>query len=56
MWPKRDKEKDRFYLFPGQGGRAMRRKRNFFLAWSIAAGLVVSIVVAIALYFANTRH
>jgi hypothetical protein len=56
MWFKRDKEKERFYLLPGQGGRAMRRKRNIFLAWSIAAGLVVSIVVAVAMYFINTRH
>ena len=56
MWFKRDKEKERFYLLPGQGGRAMRRKRNMFLAWSIAAGLIVSLGVAFALYFVNMRH
>jgi hypothetical protein len=56
MWFKRDKEKERFYLLPGQGGRAMRRKRAMFLAWSIAAGLIVSLGMAFALYFANMRH
>jgi hypothetical protein len=56
MWPKRNKERERFYLLPGQGGRAMRRKHKVFLAWSIAAGLVVSACVAIALYIVNTRR
>jgi hypothetical protein len=33
------KEPERFYLLPGQGGRAARRKQIYFLKWSIIAGL-----------------
>jgi hypothetical protein len=56
MWPKQNKEKERFYLFAGMGGRALRRKNKVFLAWSIAAGLLVSVLVAVALYFVNLHH
>jgi hypothetical protein len=49
-WFVRDKEKDRFYLLPGMGGRALRRKRKMILQWSIVAGLVASGVVAWILY------
>ena len=49
LWFQRDKEKERFYLLPGMGGRA-RRKEMRFLRWSIAAGLVVSAIVAGILY------
>jgi hypothetical protein len=49
-WFVRDKEKDRFYLLPGMGGRALRRKRKVILSWSIIAGLFVSLVVALVLY------
>ena len=49
-WFARDKEKNRFYLLPGMGGRALRRKRKLILSWSIAAGLFVSLVVALILY------
>jgi hypothetical protein len=44
------KERERFYLLPGMGGSALRRKRKMMLTWSIAAGLVVSAVVAAVLY------
>jgi hypothetical protein len=49
-WFDRDREKERFYLLPGMGGRARRQKEMRFLRWSIAAGLVVSAVVACVLY------
>jgi hypothetical protein len=44
------KEPERFYLLPGMGGRASRRKRRIILQWSIVAGLLVSAVVAGILY------
>jgi hypothetical protein len=43
-------ERGRFYLLPGMGGSALRRKRKLILQWSIVAGLVVSGVVAGLLY------
>jgi hypothetical protein len=50
-----DKEKDRerFYLLPGMGGRAFRRKRRIIIQWSIAIGLLVSALLALVLYLAN---
>jgi hypothetical protein len=56
FWTKRNKEKERFYLLAGMGGRAFRRKRKIFLAWSIAFGLMVSSIVAVALYYTNLHH
>ena len=47
------KEPERYYLFPGMGGRAARRKQLYFWKWSIIAGLVVSALLAAVLYFLN---
>lgn len=54
FWRKRDKERERFYLLPGQGGRGLRRKRNLILLWSIIAGLLVSGLLAAGLYLASS--
>lgn len=54
-WFQRDREKDRFYLLPGMGGRALRRKRKIMLQWSIATGLLVSALLASALYLMSRR-
>jgi hypothetical protein len=53
FWFKRDKERQRFYLFAGMGGRAARRKHKLILKWSLVIGIVVSGVLATALYFMN---
>jgi len=50
-WFERDKERERFYLLPGMGGSARRRKELRFLRWSIAAGLLASAALAVVLYF-----
>jgi len=50
FWSPRDKERRRFYLLPGMGGRALRRKHRRFLVWSIIFGLIVSGIVAAVLY------
>lgn len=52
-WFKQDKERERFYLLPGQGGRALRRKRKLMLQWSLVVGLLVSAVLAWAIYWLN---
>ena len=44
------KERERFYLLPGMGGSAMRRKRKRVLQWSIVAGVFISAVLAAVLY------
>jgi hypothetical protein len=46
----KEKERERYYLLPGQGGRASRRKHRRILLWSIIFGLVASAVCAGVLY------
>jgi hypothetical protein len=47
------KERERYYLLPGQGGHAYRRKQRFILKWSVLAALIVSAVVSAVLYWMN---
>jgi len=54
MFWNRDKERERFYLLPGQGGSGLRRKRKTILIWSIITGLLVSGVLAAGLYYYST--
>ena len=51
--PKTDKERERFYLLPGMGGRAARRKNLHFLKWSVVAALVMSAILGLVMYLAN---
>jgi hypothetical protein len=51
--PKRNKETERFYLLPGQGGAAFRRKQKFILTWAIIVGLTVSVALGALMYFLN---
>jgi hypothetical protein len=49
------RERERFYLLPGMGGRAYFRKQKTILRWSIAAGLLVSAVLGVLLYLLSLR-
>jgi hypothetical protein len=54
MWGiAKDKERERYYLLPGQGGRAARRKHRRILLWSIVFGLVASAVFVGVLFLLN---
>ncbi len=55
-WFSPDKERDRFYLLPGMGGRALRRKRLAMLVWAVIAGLIVSGTFAAVLYWMNVNR
>jgi hypothetical protein len=46
----RDKEKSRYYLLPGMGGRMYRKKQKVIIKWAIIAALVVSVIVAALIY------
>jgi hypothetical protein len=46
----RDKEKSRYYLLPGMGGRLYRKKQKVIIKWAIIAALVVSVIVAALIY------
>ena len=50
---KAQKEPERFYLLPGMGGRAYRRKQKLILKSSLAVGLLISLLIAIVIYFLN---
>ena len=54
-WLEKDKERERFYLLPGMGGKALRRKRRVFLLWAIGAGLFVSAGVGALLFLMSSR-
>jgi hypothetical protein len=47
----KNKDKNRFYLLPGQGGRAHRRKQSRILACSIIVALVVAGILAGLMYW-----
>jgi hypothetical protein len=50
-WFKRNKEAERYYLLPGQGGAAYRRKQRYILKWSVIAALIVSAVLGAVMYW-----
>lgn len=50
---KRNKETERFYLLPGQGGKAFRRKQRYILIWSIIVGLALAALLGALMYFLN---
>jgi hypothetical protein len=53
FFTKRNKERERYYLLPGQGGPAARRKHRKFLKWSIVTGLVFAALMALVMYWFN---
>lgn len=52
-WVKPDREKERYYLLPGQGGSGCRRKRKRMLQWAVAIGFLVSAGLAAAMLWLN---
>lgn len=50
---KSDREQKRFYLLPGMGGRAYRRKQKIILKTSVIVGMLVSALIALTLYLLN---
>jgi len=51
MWgTDKAKERERYYLLPGQGGRSARRKHRRILLWSIIVGLFASAVFVGTMY------
>ena len=49
------KQRERFYLLPGMGGRNLQRKKKRILQWSIATGLLVSALLACVLYWISSK-
>jgi hypothetical protein len=55
-WFRRDKEHQRYYLLPGMGRRAVHSKQLMMLRWSIAVGLVFSVMVGLMIYWMDSIH
>jgi hypothetical protein len=49
----KDKPRERFYLFPGQGGRNYRAKQKRFIFWSVVAAIFFGTVLALALWWVS---
>ena len=56
LFTKRNKEPERYYLLPGQGGAAYRRKQKFILKWATVVGLLVSVILGALMYWLNHPH
>ena len=55
--PKKTKERERFYLLPGQGGRNYIRKQRQLLAWSVLVGLLLAGLLGFFMwYFARLQR
>jgi hypothetical protein len=50
---RRDREAGRFYLLPGMGGTAWRRKKNFIRKWTVIAALMGAAALGTLLYWLN---
>jgi len=51
--PPEEKERRRFYLLPGMGGRAFHRKQRRFRNAAIIVGVLVSALVGLAMWYLN---
>jgi hypothetical protein len=55
--PKKTKERERFYLLPGQGGRNYIRKQRQLLFLSIGVGFLLAGLLAVLMwYFARLQR
>jgi len=52
----RNREKDRYYLLPGMGGRAHRRKHKKTVIAALIVGSLVAGVLVLVLWFINCSH
>jgi hypothetical protein len=51
VFSKRPKERERYYLFPGQGGRNFRRKQWFILGWTVVAALILGLGLSLVIWW-----
>jgi hypothetical protein len=52
---KDEKESRRFYLLPGMGGTAWRRKQNSIFRWTVITTLAASAFLGALFYWLNHR-
>jgi len=47
----KNKERERYYLLAGMGGRSARRKHMWMMRWAVITGLLVSVILGVGMYF-----
>lgn len=55
MFFKRRNKHERYYLFPGMGGKSFRNKQRKFFIWSVLAGLLAAAILALVFFAFDTR-
>lgn len=53
LFGKKNKEQERFYLLPGQGGKNFQRKQKLFLLWTVIVSLLVGAVMSAVMYYST---
>ena len=53
---KKNKERERFYLLPGQGGRNYIRKQRLLLTWSVIVGLLLAGILTFFMWYFAQVH
>jgi len=53
MFFKRRNKHERYYLFPGMGGKSFRRKQRMFFIWSLVVALSTAALVTGIFYLIN---
>jgi len=48
---KNDKPRERFYLFPGQGGRNYRIKQQRIMRWTLTVALIFGALLAAVMWW-----
>ena len=51
FYRKKNKPRERFYLFPGQGGSNYRLKQQLIMRWTLAAAALGAAAVAAILWW-----
>ena len=51
FYRKKNKPRERFYLFPGQGGSNYRLKQQLIMRWTLAAAVLGAAAVAAILWW-----
>jgi len=48
---KKPKDRERFYLLPGQGGRNFRRKQTYILGWTAVVAVVFGGLLGVLIWW-----
>lgn len=50
------RERERFYLLPGQGGRNYYRKQKLIMGWTISVAVVFGLIIAAVMWWQAHPH